>query len=159
MKSRSGLKKKSSVGVKYHSVRRQKTGAVLICTHNAARSQMAEGLLRDLHGGLYEAYSAGTEPASVSPYAVKVMAEIGIDMGAHRSKGIQEFSGQQFDYVVTVCDQAKEACPYFPGGKKMLHQSFEDPSALTGAEEEVTLGFRQIRDEIKSWIESEFIKL
>jgi arsenate reductase len=136
-----------------------KKRVLFICTHNAARSQMAEGLLRDLHGGLYEAYSAGTEPAGVSPYAVKVMAEIGIDMGAHRSKGIQEFSGQQFDYVVTVCDQAKEACPYFPGGKKMLHQSFEDPSAVTGTEEEIMAGFRQIRDEVKIWIESEFIKL
>jgi len=136
-----------------------KKRVLFICTHNAARSQMAEALLRDLHGGLYEAHSAGTEPAGVSPYAVKVMFEIGIDMGAHRSKGIQEFLGQQFDCVVTVCDHAKEPCPYFPGGKKILHRSFEDPSALTGAEEEVTLGFRQIRDEIKSWIESEFIKL
>lgn len=132
---------------------------LFICTHNAARSQMAEGLLRALHGDRYEALSAGTEPASVSPYAVRVMIEIGIDMGAHRSKSIQEFSGQQFDYVVTVCDHAKEACPYFPGGKKMIHQSFADPSALIGTEEEITEGFRRIRDEIKSWIENEFVKL
>jgi arsenate reductase len=136
----------------------KKKRVLFICTHNAARSQMAEALLRDLHGGLYEAYSAGTEPAGVSPYAVKVMTEIGIDMGAHRSKGIQEFFGQQFDCVVTVCDHAKESCPYFPGGKKILHQSFEDPSALTGTEEEIMAGFRRIRDEIRSWIEREFIK-
>src|SRR5271157_2592773 len=108
---------------------------------------MAEGLLRALYGDIYEAYSAGTEPAGVSPYAVGVMSEIGIDMRAHRSKGIQEFLGQQLDYVVTVCDHAKEACPYFPGGKKMLHQSFEYPSALSGTEEEVMAGFRRIRDE------------
>lgn len=120
---------------------------------------MAEALLRDLHGGLYEAYSAGTEPAGVSSYAVKVMAEIGIDISTHRSKGIQEFLGQQFDCVVTVCDHAKETCPYFPGGKKILHQSFEDPSALSGTEEEVMAGFRRVRDEIRSWIESGFIKL
>jgi arsenate reductase len=136
-----------------------KKRVLFICTHNAARSQMAEALLRDLHGGLYEAYSAGTEPAGVSSYAVKVMAEIGIDISTHRSKGIQEFLGQQFDCVVTVCDHAKETCPYFPGGKKILHQSFEDPSALSGTEEEVMAGFRRVRDEIRSWIESGFIKL
>ena len=87
------------------------------------------------------------------------MSEIGIDMEAHRSKGIQEFFGQQFDYVVTVCDHAKEACPYFAGGKKMLHQSFTDPSDLIGSEEEIMAGFRRIRDEIKCWIEREFLKL
>ena len=132
---------------------------LFICTHNAARSQMAEGLLRALHGGIYEAYSAGTDPAGVSPYAVRVMSEIGIDMGAHRSKGIQELFGQQFDYVITVCDHAKEACPYFPGGKKIIHKSFEDPSALSGTEDEVMAGFRRVRDEIKNWIESGFVKL
>ena len=136
-----------------------KKRVLFICTHNAARSQMAEGLLRVLHGGLYEAYSAGTEPGGVSPYSFKVMNEIGIDMGAHRSKSIQEFFGQQFDYVVTVCDQAKEACPYFPGGKKIVHQSFADPSVLIGTEEEIIADFRRIRDEIKSWIENEFVKL
>jgi arsenate reductase (thioredoxin) len=152
------LKKKNRVGVNI-TVSGDKKRVLFICTHNAARSQMAEGLLRALHGGRYEAYSAGTEPAGVSPYAVKVMTEIGFDMGTYRSKSLQELLGQQFDYVVTVCDQAKEACPYFPGGKKILHQSFADPSALTGTEEEITEGFRRIRDEIKSWIENEFVKL
>ncbi|MGO9138265.1 MAG: arsenate reductase ArsC [Syntrophales bacterium] len=136
-----------------------KKRVLFICTHNAARSQMAEGLLRALHGELYEVFSAGTEPAGVISYAVRVMGEIGIDMGAHRSNSIQEFLGQQFDYVVTVCDKAKEACPYFPGGKKILHRSFADPSALIGTEEEIVAGFRRIRDEIKSWIENEFVKL
>ncbi len=132
---------------------------LFICTHNAARSQMAEGLLRAFYGDLYEVYSAGTEPGDVSPYAIRVMSEIGIDMGAHRSKGMQEYLGQQFDCVVTVCDHAKEACPYFAGGKKILHRRFEDTSALTGTEEEIMAGFREIRDEIKNWIEREFIKL
>ena len=134
-----------------------KKRVLFICTHNAARSQMAEGLLRALYGNLYESYSAGTELGDVSPYAVRVMSEIGIDIGAHHSKGMEEYSDQQFDYVVTVCDNAKEACPYFPGGKKIVHRSFTDPSALTGTEGEITAGFRQIRDEIRSWIENEFV--
>jgi arsenate reductase len=138
------------------SVLREKKRVLFICTHNAARSQMAEGLIRTFHGYIYEAFSAGTEPGRVSPYAIRVMAEIGIDIGAHRSKGLQEFLDQKFDYVITVCDQAKESCPYFPGGKKILHQSFEDPIALTGTEEEIMAGFRRIRDEIRNWIENEF---
>jgi arsenate reductase (thioredoxin) len=136
-----------------------KKRVLFICTHNAARSQIAEGLLRAFHGDLYEVASAGTDPTGVSPYAVRVMSEIGIDMGVHRSKSIQEYFGQQFDYVVTVCDHAKESCPYFPGAKKMLHQSFADPSALTGTEEEIMAGFRQSRDAIRSWIENEFVNL
>lgn len=136
----------------------KKKRVLFICTHNAARSQMAEGLLRALHGDRYEVFSAGTEPSRVSPYAIKVMAEIGFNISGHRSKSTQEFLGQVFDYVVTVCDHAKESCPYFPGGKKILHQSFEDPSALTGTEEEIMAGFRRIRDEIRSWIEREFVK-
>ena len=133
----------------------KKKRVLFICTHNAARSQMAEGLLRALHGNRYEVFSAGTEPCRVSPYAIKVMADIGIDIGAHHAKSLKEFSDQEFDYVVTVCDNAKESCPYFPGGKKILHQSFEDPSALTGTEEEIMAGFRRIRDEIRDWIENE----
>jgi len=141
------------------SVSREKKRVLFICTHNAARSQMAEGLLRALYGNRYEVFSAGTEPGRVSPYAIKVMAEIGIDIGAHRAKSLQEFLNQKFDYMVTVCDHAKESCPYFPGGKKILHQSFEDPSTLTGSEEEIIAGFRRIRDEIRRWIEEEFSNL
>jgi len=137
----------------------EKKRVLFICTHNAARSQMAEGLLRAFHGDCYEVLSAGTEPDRVSPYAIKVMDEIGIDISNHRSKNVTEFLDQKFDYVVTVCDSANESCPYFPGGKKILHQSFEDPSALTGTEKEITAGFRHIRDEIGNWIEREFIKL
>lgn len=118
----------------------KKKRVLFICTHNAARSQMAEGLLRALHGNRYEVFSAGTEPGRVSPCAIRVMAEIGIDIGAHRAKSLQEVLNQEFDYVVPVCDHAKESCPYFPGGKKILHQSFDDPSALTGTEEEIMAG-------------------
>jgi len=135
-----------------------KKKVLFICTHNAARSQMAEGLLRSLHGDQYECFSAGTEPTSVSPYAIRVMAETGIDINQHRSKSLKECLDQDFDYVVTVCDSAKESCPYFPGGRKILHQSFDDPSALTGTEAEIMAGFRRIRDEIRSWIENELLK-
>jgi arsenate reductase len=138
------------------SVQREKKRVLFICTHNAARSQMAEGMMRAFHGHIYEAFSAGTEPGRVSPYAIRVMAEIGINISAHRAKSLQEFLDQKFDYVITVCDHAKESCPYFSGGKKILHQSFEDPSALTGTEEEIMAGFRHIRDEIRIWIENEF---
>jgi arsenate reductase len=135
----------------------EKKKVLFLCTHNSARSQMAEGLLRALRGNRYEAYSAGTEPTAVSPYAVKVMAEIGIDISRHRSKSVDAFTSGSFDYVVTVCDNAKEACPFFPGGRKMLHESFEDPSTFAGGEEEITAGFRHIRNEIKGWIEETFL--
>lgn len=141
------------------SVSKEKKRVLFICTHNAARSQMAEGLVRALYGNRCEVFSAGTDPGIVSPFAIKVMAEIGLDISSHYSKSIQEFSNQSFDYVVTVCDHAKESCPFFPGGKKILHQSFEDPSSLTGTEEENMAGFRRIRNAIRSWIENEFSKM
>jgi arsenate reductase len=137
----------------------EKKKVLFICTHNAARSQMVEGLLRALHGDRYEVFSAGTEPDRVSPHAIRVMDQIGIDISGHRSKNATEFLDQKFDYAVTVCDSANESCPYFPGGKKILHHSFEDPSALTGTDEKIMAGFRYIRNEIRSWIENEFIKL
>lgn len=129
---------------------------LFICTHNSARSQMAEGLLRHLYNNRYEVYSAGTEPSSVNQYAVNVMSEIGIDISMHRSKSINEFSEIEFDYIVTVCDNAKETCPIFYGGGKKVHKGFDDPSKLNGSKEEILLGFRRIRDEIKSWIEEMF---
>ena len=141
------------------SVSKEKRRVLFICTHNAARSQMAEGLVRALYGNRYEVFSAGTDPGIVSPFAIKVMAEIGLDISSHYSKSIQEFSNQSFDYVVTVCDHAKESCPFFPGGKKILHKSFEDPSSLTGTEEEIMAGFRRVRNAIRSWIENEFSKI
>lgn len=117
---------------------------------------MAEGLLNHLYGDKYEAFSAGTQPTHVSPYAIKVMQEIGIDISYHRSKNVQEFINQDIDYVVTVCDSANEACPFFPGGKQRMHQSFSDPSRIAGSEAEVLRSFRKIRDQIKIWLEKTF---
>jgi arsenate reductase (thioredoxin) len=131
---------------------KQKIKVLFLCTHNSARSQMAEGLLRDLKRDRYEAYSAGTEPGTIHPYAVRVMAEIGMDISLHRSKNVDEFVGLPIDMVITVCDHAKESCPIFPGGVQKIHQSFEDPSALTGPEEAILDGFRRIRDKIRAWI-------
>lgn len=129
-----------------------KEKVLFLCTHNSARSQMAEGLLRALLGSQYDSFSAGTAPGKLNPYVVKAMAEIGIDLSSHYSKSLEQFLNDKFDYVVTVCDNAKENCPYFPGGKIMLHESFPDPSALTGTDEEIMIGIREVRDEIKDWI-------
>lgn len=118
---------------------------------------MAEGFLRHLYGDLYEAYSAGLEATEVNPYAVKVMRELGIDISSHRSKRIDEFKGVLFDYVVTVCDSAKERCPFFPG-KKIIHKGFEDPAEFVGEEEEKLKVFRKVRDEIRDWIIETFSK-
>ncbi len=136
----------------------KKKKVLFICTHNSARSQMAEGLLNHLYGSIYEAYSAGTSPSGVNPFAVKVLKEIGIDISKNKSKSIKEFEGMKFDLVVTVCDSAKEECPYFPGGKEYIHKSFPDPSAYKGSEEEKLEFFRKVRDEIKKWIEETFGK-
>ncbi len=129
-----------------------KKRVLFICTHNSARSQMAEGFLNALKGDRYEAYSAGIEPGRINPYAVKAMAEVGIDISTHRSKSIEEFRGENFDYVVTVCDHAKEACPFFPG-ERILHKGFKDPSEFKGTEDEILEKVRDVRDEIKDWIE------
>jgi len=129
---------------------------LFVCTHNSARSQMAEGLLNSLCGTKYQAYSAGTEPSVVNPYAIQVMSEIGIDISKNRSKSISEFMEQKFDYVITVCDHANEICQFFPGGMKRLNRSFEDPASFEGSEADTLSVFRQIRDEIKEWIAEEF---
>jgi len=132
-----------------------KKRVLFICIHNSARSQMAEALLNALKGDRYEAFSAGIEPSRVNPYAVKAMAEAGIDISAHRSKSIEEFRGKSFDYVVTVCDLAKEACPFFPG-EIILHKDFKDPSEFKGTESKILEKVREVRDEIKDWIEKTF---
>jgi len=129
-----------------------KRKVLFICTHNSARSQMAEGLLRTMYGDRYEAYSAGIKPTGVHPLAVRVMAEIGIDISHHRSKSVVEFLGAEFDYVVTVCDRAKESCPFFPGAREYIHVGFDDPAGFSGTEEESLSVFRRVRDEIKKWI-------
>ncbi len=134
----------------------QKQRVLFICTHNSARSQMAEGLLRALYGDRFEVYSAGLIPKGVNPYAVRIMAEIGIDISAQRSKSIDEFRGEKFDYVITVCDQASKACPFFLSEGKQIHKGFDDPAAYKGTEDEMLAIFRRVRDEIKSWIEEVF---
>ena len=134
-----------------------KKKVLFICTHNSARSQMAEGLMNHYYGGRWEAFSAGTEATEVRPQAVKALAELDIDISHHRSKKIDEFKEVTFDYVVTVCDSAKETCPFFPGAGVLLHKSFEDPSAAQGTEDEKLRVFRRVRDEIKSWIEKDLV--
>ena len=134
--------------------KRQKV--LFVCTHNSARSQMAEGLLRAFYGDSYEAYSAGTVATKVNPFAIEAMKEIGIDISSQYSKSTEEFYGKEFDFVVTVCDSAKENCPYFPGAKKYLHKSFEDPASVTGDDEYKLDAFRRVRDEIKQWIDIRF---
>jgi arsenate reductase len=122
--------------------------ALVLCTHNSARSQMAEGLLRHLAPERFEVESAGTEATRVHPLAIEAMREIGIDIGGHRSKTLDGFVGQPWDYVITVCDHANERCPLFPGPTQRLHWSFEDPSAATGTEAERLAIFRRVRDAI-----------
>jgi arsenate reductase len=135
-----------------------KKKALFICTRNSARSQMAEAFLRAFYGGDFEAQSAGTEPAAVNPYTIQVMKEIGIDISKQRSKSIREFLGMDFDYVITVCDQARESCPFFPG-RTIIHKAFEDPARFEGTEEEILSTFRKVRDEIKDWVEKSFKKM
>jgi len=133
-----------------------KKKVLFLCTHNSARSQIAEGLLKNLYGDRFDAFSAGTKPSSVSPYAIEAMKEIGIDISNHRSKSMEEFRGMKIDYVITVCDNAKEACPFFPDGARYLHKSFNDPSQFKGTREEMLPTFRHTRDEIKEWIDKTF---
>ena len=129
---------------------------LILCTGNSARSQMAEGLLRSIGGNLFEVFSAGTHPSVVNPHAVEAMLEQAIDISHHRSKSVDEFDGQDFDYVITVCDNANENCPVFPGHTKRIHWSFEDPAAASGSKEEKLKVFRRVRDEIAARL-SEFV--
>ncbi len=124
--------------------------ALILCMGNSARSQMAEGLLRHDAGNVYEVFSAGTKPSHVRPEAIAVMREVGIDISGHRSKSVDEFAGQDFDYVITVCDNAKESCPLFPAKTKRIHWSIEDPAAAQGSEEELLAAFRRARDELRA---------
>lgn len=129
---------------------------LFVCTHNSARSQMAEGLLRARYGDDYEAFSAGTEPSEVHPLAVEVMREIDIDIGGHRSESVEAYAHRPLDYVVTVCDSARETCPYLPARRQNLHSSFADPSAVAGSDAEKRAAFRAARDAIAAWIEATF---
>ena len=134
-----------------------KSRVLFLCTHNSARSQMAEGLLRHLAGGRFEVYSAGTEATFVKPEAVAAKAELGVDISGQESESLELYLGEPFDFVVTVCDDASEACPVFPGAKSRLHWSFIDPSRATGSDEERLEVFRRVRDEIRERIEGELL--
>ena len=125
---------------------------LILCTGNSARSQMAEGLLRHEAGDRFEVFSAGTKPGQVRPEAIAVMRELGIDLSGHRSKHVDEFAGQAFDYVLTVCDNAKESCPIYPGHTNRLHRSFDDPAAVQGSEPDRLAVFRRVRDEIRNYL-------
>jgi arsenate reductase len=127
---------------------------LVLCTGNSARSQMGEGLFRTGGGEAYEVCSAGTRPGSVRPEAIAVMREIGIDISGHRSKSVEEFAGERFDYVVTVCDNARDTCPNFFGGSRRLHWSLEDPAAVEGSETERLAAFRRIRDQISERVKA-----
>lgn len=143
-----------------------KRKVLFLCTHNSARSQMAEGLLRATYGDRYEAYSAGVEATAVDSRAVLAMSEIGIDISGQRSKSSQEFLDTVFDLAVTVCDRARQACPIcstrlelpssLPKAREVIHRSFEDPAAALGTEEEQLIAFRRVRDEIKDWLAQVF---
>jgi len=134
------------------------TRVLFLCTHNSARSQMAEGFLRAMAGDRFEAGSAGTEKTSVNPLAIRVMAERGIDLGGHTSKVYADVARRSWDYLITVCDDANERCPWVPGSVTRLHWSFPDPSRATGTEEERLAVFRRVRDRIQErltdWLRS-----
>ena len=134
---------------------KDKERVLFLCTHNAVRSQMAEALLRSYYGEQYEAFSAGIIPFQVHSLAVETLKEIGIDISQQTSKSIEKFRDMTFDIVVTVCDTAREMCPFFPG-KKVMHQSFDDPGVVQGSMEQQLQAFRTTRDQISSWIKHTF---
>lgn len=129
-----------------------KKKVLFVCTHNSARSQIAEGLLNYFCSDKYQAFSAGSNATKVNPFSIEVLKEIGIDIKHHYSKNMTEFEGRHFDYVITVCDNAKETCPFFPMANEYIHKSFRDPSSVDGSYEDKLNAFRKTRDEIKEWI-------
>lgn len=133
-----------------------KRRVLFLCTHNSARSQMAEALLRHMAGDKFEVHSAGNDPRGVNPFAVQAMEQIHIDISGAESKHLDQFVGQDFDYVITVCDKVNESCPVFPGDPNRIHWSFEDPSAAEGTDEEKLDVFRKTRDRIsmrlRNWL-------
>ncbi len=136
-----------------------KTRILILCTANSARSQMAEGLLRHDAGDRFDVASAGTRATRVRPEAIAVMAELGIDISSHRSKTVDEFAGQTFDLVLTVCDSANETCPVYPGHATRAHHAFPDPAAVEGSETERLAAFRQVRDAIRVYFRGGFLTL
>ncbi|MHA2099879.1 MAG: arsenate reductase ArsC [Candidatus Kariarchaeaceae archaeon] len=128
---------------------------LFVCTHNSSRSQIAEGLV-NFYAEDFQAFSAGTEVTEVNPYAIAVLSEIGADITNHRSKSIDEFMDSKFDFVVTVCDNAKETCPFFPNADQYLHMGFPDPSAVEGTDDDKLNAFRNTRSQIANWLFTRF---
>ena len=137
----------------------QPVRVLFVCTHNSARSQIAEGLLRALGGERFAVESAGTVPGRLHPMAVQAMGEIGIDISLQRAKSVDDFWRRPFDVVVTVCDEANEACPVFPNARQRLHWSLPDPSRATGGDDERFAAFAQVRDDLRRRIEAELLTL
>ncbi len=133
-----------------------KQSILFLCTHNSARSQIAEGLVNHFFKNDFEAFSAGITATKVNPCAVKVMEELGINIRDQYSKSIEDVRARKFDHVVTVCDNARESCPFFPGDN-IIHKSFKDPAAVQGSEEEKLDAFRSVRDEIYAWLKEKFL--
>ena len=132
----------------------EKKRVLVLCTGNSARSQMAEGILRHIAGDRFEVQSAGVSPTNVRPEAIEAMREIGVDISSHRSKSVDEFVDQTFDYIITVCDNAKESCPVFKGNATRIHWSFDDPAAVIGTNDERLQAFRDARDQIQERLKS-----
>lgn len=128
-----------------------KKRVLILCTGNSARSQMAEGLLRHMAGDRYDVFSAGTHPTALNPNAVSALADLGIDISHHRSKSVDEFATQSFDYIITVCDRARESCPIIPGNGERIHHSFPDPAAAPACNQPTI--FREVRDSIRTWLQ------
>jgi len=135
----------------------EKKKVLFVCTHNSARSQIAEGIINSFHADRYDAYSAGSDPTEINPYSISVSSEIGVDISSNYSKGFDDLDGMEFDYIVTVCDRAKERCPVFKGNSTRIHKSFNDPSNYNGSDEEKIIFFRKVRDEIRDWIDNVLI--
>lgn len=137
----------------------KKKKVLILCTGNSARSQMAEGLLKHITQNKYDIYSAGTKPTSVRSEAISVLREIGIDISANRSKSVDEFANQKIDFVLTVCDSAKEICPFFPAPTKLIHHSFNDPAEIQGDEKTRVAAFRETRNKIQKYLKDSFCEI
>ncbi len=135
----------------------EKKTVLFVCTHNSARSQLAESILRNKSSDIYQVFSAGTKPTAVNPIILDILTEMGIDTSNLESKHINAFLGMEIDLVVTVCDSAKETCPFFPNAKKYLHKNFDDPNTFVGTEENIRKEVKRVTNEITDWIEEEFI--
>ena len=136
----------------------EKPTVLILCTGNSARSQMAEGLLKHICGDRFDIHSAGTRPIGVSPEAVEVLGEVGIDISRNVSKSVDSFVGREFDYVLTVCDNARENCPYFPARTKLIHHAFEDPWFAEGGHEQRVAAYRRVRDQVDRYLKEDFVK-